>query len=190
MNRLFDEKTCKLITERVLTEINHNQHSNLNSNQFQSSIQALKNSYRTPRTNRTSSKSPRAEKFSKFLNNSHSISYSAFVNVVLTFQLEQHSKMIETITKCFKQSDTNLDGSIDRIQLIMLVEKLQITDNDIIDSIVSELDPNELDFITYSQFLNFSFNSNIPFAVEGCDKPKYISLAEIAEDIYKKNTPK
>ena len=94
--------------------------------------------------------------------------------------------MIEKITKCFKQADSNLDGNIDRVQLTMLIEKLGIVDNDLIDDILNELDPNELNFITYSQFLNFSFNSNIPYDKDNNEKQWYISLAEIAENLQKK----
>ena len=89
------------------------------------------------------------------------ISYDGLVKVILNFQLEQHSHMIEPISQKFKEIDTNLDGIINRSQLKSLMLKFYILDDEVVDSITAELDPKAINFITYSQFLKFSFNSKI-----------------------------
>jgi Ca2+-binding EF-hand superfamily protein len=90
--------------------------------------------------------------------------------------------MIETINQYFKQVDVNLDGSIDRMQLTQVLHKLKIDDLSIIKKVASELDPNHLNFITYNQFLNFSFNAKIPKLETDSGKLIYVSLVDIAEE--------
>lgn len=85
--------------------------------------------------------------------------------------------MITTINKYFKEVDVSLDGSIDRSQLSILLSKLTITDESTISSITSDLDPNNLNYITYSQFLKYSFNCKIPID----QSQDLVSLVDIAE---------
>lgn len=86
--------------------------------------------------------------------------------------------MIETINRYFKEVDTDMSGSINRDQLYSLLDKLDIEDVSTINCIVEELDPNNLDYITYSQFLKFSFDCRIPID-EDSSNPRLMSLVDM-----------
>lgn len=157
-------------------------HENRKNNQYTTPLQMSSRgnlkSFKSSSPHSSSRPSPRTPKYSKYFQSNQTIAYEEFVKVVLFFQLDQHSKMIETINKYFKQVDTDMSGSINRDQLFSLLDKLEIDDENTINCIVEELDPHHLDYITYSQFLKFSFDCRIPID-EDSSNPQLMSLVDM-----------
>lgn len=179
LERLFDQETWDLITERVLVAIHESRKNDRYAIPLQMNNSNIKKPFKASVSPRLKSMtiSPNRTISPRCSNSSRYITYTNFVNVVLNFQLDQHSKMITTINKYFKEVDVSLDGSIDRSQLSILLSKLTITDESTISSITSDLDPNNLNYITYSQFLKYSFNCKIPID----QSQDLVSLVDIAE---------
>lgn len=163
LKRLFDNETWTIITKRVYEEISASE--NDENNRYNIPLQMTHNKSSTNVSNITfggsNFASKGADRLKKFMNNK-SITFEGLVKVILNFQLEQHTKMIDPITKNFRAVDSNLDGVIDQKQLVKLLEKFYVIDEDVVSGVIEELDPTSINYITYSQFLKFSFNSKIP----------------------------
>lgn len=85
IERLYDQQTCDLITERVLEQI-HSNRKNKNSN-----MPLQINGKRKSKSPLKGSKiSPRTTKFSKYCKSSQTIEFESFVKVLLRFQLDRH----------------------------------------------------------------------------------------------------
>ena len=151
-------------------------------------IQYSAQSKSTATFGRSNSKSKSKSRYKKFMDNDKCITFESLVKVILNFQLEQHSKMIQPINKNFKEIDGNLDGVINRNQLVKLIEKFYIIDEDVVDYIISQLDPNCINYITYSQFLKFSFNVQIPVnRFDESGKQMHMSLVDITDMLSETN---
>lgn len=179
IEKLYDQETCELVTERVLLQIKADK--NKKETKYNGRQITPRNGYqshsRSPRM-----RTPPKSKYYKYFKAGQSIQYESFVKVVMNFQMERHWLMIETLNRYFKYVDADLDGNINKMQLVEILEKLNITDEQQIDSIWNELDPYDLDFITYTQFLEFGFNAKIPKYDEKSGMMIYVSLVDIAEE--------
>lgn len=77
--------------------------------------------------------------------------FERFLKVLLDFSLLSHEKFLKKFVDLFVSIDRNKDGILDEQEMVDLVKKLKIVeDEEQIETILSKADPNNNKIITFS----------------------------------------